>query len=382
MNMLVDYASESSDSETEIAATHSKPADVSSESGRESVHDNTAPLTEASMETATDVNPEEENYISAAMKELQSLAASVDDTSNIPKESNGDREITPDLESPDLAPEKAAEEDSSSDEDDNDKDDIDKEEENDKKTAQFTPAPPSLTPEQTLIFQQFMERIDAIPLTSVDQSEPPPYPKKLVPAPPLDPMQIELDWQRSQSVQSVYSRIHCLSLLESPAVDNEDIESRLIEFAIRILDWEQGGLNSVYFLGPERAYFESQSDKASDHDRRTRLSSEEPKESLPPPFGGVVGETLQNLYELEAIAAPPRWSLKWNPQEESYGFHHISTGTLSEKYPSEEERKRLDPDLIPTLDTKKRRSLSTTPEPVASIDITKKQKMSADTHAE
>ncbi|KAG0015280.1 hypothetical protein BGZ81_011773 [Podila clonocystis] len=359
MNMLVDYASDSSDSEVEIpikvSPVNSASVPPTQCSATSTSHSRSPPPSQPpTTSTTTDDAKTDEIFISAALKELQSFAASVDEST--PISDTEAKESIPELQT-------YVDNESSSGEEDEEEE---------------VPAPaPSflLTPEQQVIFKAFMDRIEAIPLTSADQSYPPAVPKR--PLSVQDREQLELDWQRHQSVPSIYSRIHRLSALESPTLNHEHLEARLIEFAIRILDWEQGGLNAVYFLGPARAVYvagREDGDGSESVDRDEKVQDKD--EEFPPPYGGVVGETLQHLYELELTAAPPYWKLVWNAEEEAYSFHHTATGTVSEEYPPQDVLDRLDPKLPKSpVSCKKRMSPSASPEPLSSIPEAKKQKV-------
>ncbi|KAF9378746.1 hypothetical protein CPC16_011144 [Podila verticillata] len=305
MNMLVDYASDSSDSEVEYPIK-TPPANLtpipSTQQSAKSTSQSTSPPPSEPVpttDTKTDDASTDETLISAALKELQSFAASVDE--NTP--------VLADAEAKDSIPELQANVDNEL---------SSEEEENEEEVP--VPTPSILTPEQQAIFKAFMDRIDTIPFTSTDQTHPPAVPKR--PLSPQDREQIEREWQRHQSVPSIYSRIHCLSALESPTLNHEELEARLIEFAIRILDWEQGGLNAVYFLGAERAMYARRELISEDINGGGEAQEEE---KFPPPYEGVVGETLQHLCGLEATAAPQYWKLAWNAEEETYSFHHIAT---------------------------------------------------------
>jgi len=195
-----------------------------------------------------------------------------------------------------------------------------------------SPPPVELTPEQQLVFDAFLRDIDAIPLTTQDQSRPPAsHPNSNDTANHgLD----ELEWQKTQSVQSIYSRMHQLSLLLSPTIDLKEIESRLIEFAIRILDWEQGGMKPEYFMGEARAQAVAQQEAAKRSLKNNGQSEQEDnededthqEEDLPlPPYTGVVGEMLEYMYKVEQSATPSGWKIVWEPKDNSYGFRHLAT---------------------------------------------------------
>ncbi|KAK3824552.1 MAG: hypothetical protein J3Q66DRAFT_325366 [Benniella sp.] len=215
-------------------------------------------------------------------------------------------------------------------------------------SGSFSPPPPvELTPEQQLVFDAFLRDIDAIPLTTQDQSRPPvarPNSNDTV-----DHGLDELEWQKTQPVQSIYSRMHQLSLLPSPTIDQKDIESRLIEFAIRILDWEQGGMKPEYFMGEARAQAVAQQEatKRSLNNGQSEQDDDEDEdthqdEDLPlPPYAGVVGEMLEYMYNVEQSAAPSGWKTVWEPKDNSYGFRHLVTATFSDTYPSTDVIDRL-----------------------------------------
>ncbi|KAF9999763.1 hypothetical protein BGZ65_004932, partial [Modicella reniformis] len=220
-----------------------------------------------------------------------------------------------------------------------------------------------LTPEQQLAFNTFLQDIDDIPLTAKDQSRPPHQSSpSLAQEPDLnhDPVSSsgvsssllssadssldELEWQKSQTVQSIYSRMHQLSLLTSPTVDLKDIENRLIEFAIRILDWEQGGMKPAYFMGEARALAETQRETAKktlessdadelDEEEKEKVEEEEEEDEdihqdqdlLLPPYAGIVGEMLEHMHTVEQSAAPAGWKIVWSPKDGAYRFRHVAT---------------------------------------------------------
>ncbi|KAI8599117.1 hypothetical protein EDD21DRAFT_355752 [Dissophora ornata] len=208
-------------------------------------------------------------------------------------------------------------------------------------------------------FLSFMKEIDAIPFPPQEQEQeqalppPPPPPPPLtsldvVPPPPPTPppmvpseiQQSEADYETlasriAQEVQMVHNRLYHLSLLPSTSIDQKDLERRLLEFAIRIADWQRGGLYEPYFLGMERAEVISTC-------QRTAGTAVEDMTELPP-FGGIVGPMVKHMYELEHMAAPPGWIAIWDQADEAYGFQHTSTGTYSPVYPSQELIHHLDP---------------------------------------
>ncbi|KAF8933939.1 hypothetical protein BGZ58_006047 [Dissophora ornata] len=190
-------------------------------------------------------------------------------------------------------------------------------------------------------FLSFMKEIDAIPFPPQEQEQeqalppPPPPPPPLtsldvVPPPPPTPppmvpseiQQSEADYETlasriAQEVQMVHNRLYHLSLLPSTSIDQKDLERRLLEFAIRIADWQRGGLYEPYFLGMERAEVISTC-------QRTAGTAVEDMTELPP-FGGIVGPMVKHMYELEHMAAPPGWIAIWDQADEAYGFQHTST---------------------------------------------------------
>ncbi|ORZ13800.1 hypothetical protein BCR41DRAFT_355012, partial [Lobosporangium transversale] len=225
-----------------------------------------------------------------------------------------------------------------------------------------------LTTEQQFIFDAFLREIDDIPLTDKDQSYPPGVtleplsldsssdPTIAADATHSSLREIELEeqWQRTQTVQSIYSRIYQLSLLSSLTIDQQSMENRLIEFAIRILDWEQGGMKPEYFVGEDRAKYMAQktandskmdvdSDDDEDEDHAEGVSKGKSTEiTNPPPYGGIVGEMLEYMYTIEKAAAPPKWKVVWNATENTYTYKHVATATYTKTYPSIELIHQLD----------------------------------------
>ncbi|KAG0250437.1 hypothetical protein BG011_008344 [Mortierella polycephala] len=208
-----------------------------------------------------------------------------------------------------------------------------------------------LSMEQQTIMDAFLKEIDALPLTSKDQSQPPPHSSSIYNSGTADhsdaknknldtdepPSVLDACWQQSQTVQSIYSRIHQLSLVSSPTLDPKVMESRLIEYAIRILDWEQGGLKSGYFLGEERAVAISKMHEESSRSKENAIEDDDESDDQDdeddsdvttvqlPAFGGVVGEMLEYMHEVEQSAAPPGWKIVWNAKDASYGFRHTAS---------------------------------------------------------
>ncbi|KAF8986170.1 hypothetical protein BGZ46_008514 [Entomortierella lignicola] len=197
----------------------------------------------------------------------------------------------------------------------------------------------------------FLKEIDSIPcpLEEQDQEQilPPPPPSPPIssadmppPPPPLlqDPMTLlsnsisDVNELTLKEIQMVYSRLYHLSLLPTP-IDQKDLERRLLEFATRIVDYEKGGLYESYFLGQGRADF-IESHKG--------VIGEAVSLELPS-FGGIVGSMIKHMYELEQIVAPLGWAAVWDAEDEAYGFQHLRTGTYSPVFPSQELIHYLDP---------------------------------------
>ncbi|KAG0353665.1 hypothetical protein BC939DRAFT_500020 [Gamsiella multidivaricata] len=400
MNSLVNYASDS-ESECEssgpsLIAISKQPSAPSSPvigSSTDQTHQQPAPSQQQdsspvntnkpgrdgdTVSTPLDRCNEGDEFVSAALKDLQSFAATVDPTSNSspatvstqlkPQEESQDtsessRPIAMDLDGGSMITEVIVGDSASTDL---------------PATILATPTV-VLTSEQQHIFDGFLAAIDAIPLTTKEQSRPPPRPSSPLTAQgctlPLLPSEgpghfagdsspSDSQWQQAQSVHSVYSRMHQLSLLSSPLINQKDIEKHLIEFAIRILDWEQGGMKPAYFLGEERAQALAQQDAIkknidgqdgsdSGMDVDTDLGGDEDDEEagnpvLMPPYGGVVGEMLEYMNRIEQSAIPKGWTLVWDAKEGSYGFRHIATATFSATCPSSELLTQLGPSISPT----------------------------------
>ncbi|KAF9969339.1 hypothetical protein BGZ73_008341 [Actinomortierella ambigua] len=208
--------------------------------------------------------------------------------------------------------------------------------------------------DQDRVFASFIDEINAVPTTTLVQTHPPPPPPTPPrldtddippPPPPLpsDALQVpSAEWIAAnlpgiETPQAVYSRLHSLSLLPGTAMDQKDTERRMIEFAIRIFDWEQGGLRPEYFLGEEYAR------QLAETATRMGESSLNATPSSLPPFGGVVGAMLKHIQELEVLAAPNGWQAIWDAEDEAYGFRHLRTDTFSSVYPSPELIQALDP---------------------------------------
>jgi len=184
-------------------------------------------------------------------------------------------------------------------------------------------------------FQSFLKEIDAIPCPSEDRDQPvlpppPPPPSEPFetgtspPPPPPPPPETSLTTHLGNiqettlhHVKSIHSRLHHISLLPSTSIDQKDLERRLLEFAIRIVDWEKGGLYEAYFLGKELA------DAVVAYQQQGGTMSSDSVEL--PSFGGVVGSMIKHLHHLEHMAAPLGWSPIWDADDEAYGFQHSRT---------------------------------------------------------
>ncbi|KAF9575558.1 hypothetical protein EC968_002494 [Mortierella alpina] len=207
-------------------------------------------------------------------------------------------------------------------------------------------------------FLSFLDEINSIPYTPHDQppppstTPPPPPPppsekqSSIPPPPPPPPPPLE-DSRESEailgdydveattrSIESLFNRLDHLALLPSTSMDPKDMKRRLLEFAIRIFDWKNGGLDDAYFLGKERAEAMA---------FRLQGPIAESDQDIFPPFGGVVGAMVKLLQELEQMVAPYGWSCVWDAEDEAYGFQHSRTGTYSSVYPSLELLHFLDP---------------------------------------
>jgi len=206
------------------------------------------------------------------------------------------------------------------------------------KEDEQTPGPTTMTPEQQQLFDSFVAQIDALPLTLKDQSRPPPSSN------PGSSLELDLHWQQEASVQSIYSRIHQLSLLSSPLIQcqSKELEKALVKFAIRILDWEKNGLKSSYFLGEQRSKAldrrkqltsqDDDGDSSMDEDMDNDEASNQDTNNKDnkgtgelPPYSGVVGSMLETMIRVEQEAAPTGWKVIWDPQEDAYRFFHLRT---------------------------------------------------------
>ncbi|OAQ34320.1 hypothetical protein K457DRAFT_14715 [Linnemannia elongata AG-77] len=323
---------------------------------------------------------DEDDFVSAALKDLQSFAASVDDSTTSPQQ-DADTAMTvtaPPIDDSSLstaitiAAVSGTQPSQDSDQPDSTAMDVDQ---TDIAVATATattvvtvPPQPStpfeLTTEQQIVFDTFLQEINAIPLLplpSTDQPRLPPRPPRAssstnslsLPSTSTTSLNDDDHWIQTQTPQTIYSRIHQLSTLpQTDRFNPKEVENRLIEFAIRLLDWEQGGLKPVYFLGDERATRELESHRR-EKEEEVEMSGEsdiddEEKEDLQagslPRYGGVVGEMIEFMHTVEKIAPPDdHWLIIWSLKELSYGFFHPATGTKSDEYPSTELRNRLNP---------------------------------------
>ncbi|KAK3842783.1 MAG: hypothetical protein J3R72DRAFT_126748 [Linnemannia gamsii] len=334
---------------------------------------------------------DDDDFVLAALKDLQSFAASIDTTH---QDQDDD---TPSVNEPEAASILTGTKVSSvsrgtqlpQDPDHTESTDMDIEQEPETATTiePLQPAastPIELTPEQQNIFDTFLQEIDAIPLTNLDQTYPPGYSPHQNSASnsksSIGMIYDDNQWVREQTPQTIYSQIHQLSTLprrdaeddnEGRAFNPKEVESRLIEFAIRMLDWEQGGLKQGYFLGEDRAKAviakkellerteeskvrqagsgssERGSDDGEDEDEgyedEKRRDDQFAGSGGLPPYGGVVGEMIDFMHAIEQIAPPNHWTIVWSVKDLSYMFRHTATGTESEEYPSTELQSRLDP---------------------------------------
>lgn len=201
--------------------------------------------------------------------------------------------------------------------------------------------------QEDLKFLSFLQEIDAIPNPDDEQQPPPPPP----PPPPLEspktidnippppppapssstttpppPSTSQTDPGTTtesihQSVQMIYNRLDHISLLPSASTISQDLERRLLEFAIRIVDWKKGGLEEAYFLGQDLADALAQ-EVASGVDGG---GTKEGVAATLPDFGGIVGSMIQYMFRLEQMATPNGWMAVWDAEDEAYGFQHVRT---------------------------------------------------------
>ncbi|KAK5808746.1 hypothetical protein F5H01DRAFT_382142 [Linnemannia elongata] len=219
--------------------------------------------------------------------------------------------------------------------------------------------------QEDLEFLSFLQEIDAIPNPDDDSQQPPPPPPPppplesptiidnippppppapstftTIPSPPSTSQTDPITTTESihQSVQMIYNRLYHISLLPSASTISQDLERRLLEFAIRVVDWKKGGLEEAYFLGEDLADALAQEAAAGVDGGGTK----EGVAATLPDFGGIVGSMIQYMFRLEQMATPNGWMAVWDTEDEAYGFQHVRTGLYSPVYPSM--------DLITTLD--------------------------------
>ncbi|KAG0290383.1 hypothetical protein BGZ96_006139 [Linnemannia gamsii] len=339
---------------------------------------------------------EDDDFVSAALKDLQSFAESIDDSTTATPGQGDDTPTTPITTPMEVSPSSTAipavpdaQPPQVSDQLDSTDMEVDQPETAAAASATTVPQPESpieLTTEQQIIFDTFLQEINAIPLlpspSSIDQQ--PPLPPRIssqshhdsastsastskTPAGATATTTTDDDeeWIQQQTPQTIYSRIHQLSTLPvTERFSPKEVENRLIEFAIRLLDWEQGGLKPVYFLGQERANKEQRlkgdkkkkTTKEKEEEEGSGDSSsdddEEEEETMLPGYGGVVGEMVEYMHSVEKIAPPDdHWSIVWSLKELSYSFLHPTTGTKSDEFPSTELRNRLNPPSLSSSTT-------------------------------
>ncbi|KAG0044559.1 hypothetical protein BGZ83_010234 [Gryganskiella cystojenkinii] len=225
-----------------------------------------------------------------------------------------------------------------------------------------------------LTFQSFLQEIEAIPIPEDDPPPPPPPPSppslsstesipEPPPPPPPPPPPLPADETLStmiaslsdpgKAVHSIYDRLQNLSLFPSPTIDQKDLERRLLEFEARIQDWENGGLDESYFLGTERTLAKQD---LLNHEQEGNLGKNDEQRILVPVFGGIMGAMEKRVLELEHTAAPFGWTAIWDQEEEAYGFEHLRTGTYSPVYPSSEQLLYLDPPAPPSTSSPYKRT--------------------------
>jgi len=225
--------------------------------------------------------------------------------------------------------------------------------------SQDSGAPATEVPEDQQ-FLSFLKEIEAIPIPETGtQPPPPPSPSTqtdnaLAPPPPPPPPTSDdpnstfaslLD--TGKAVHAIYNRLQNLSLLPSPAIDTKDLERRLLEFEVRIEDWENSGLETWYFLGADR----SQAIHLAEKQLHTTVVDQLDRTFMPA-FGGIVGAMEKRVQELELQAAPFGWRVIWDPEEEAYGFEHIRTVRIELLAPdlillrNEEGRMRCGPNVL------------------------------------
>ncbi|KAF9130068.1 hypothetical protein BGW39_003518 [Mortierella sp. 14UC] len=393
MNALVSYASDS-DSDSDSGEGHSTPPVLKSTALPTSLSATSAGTTPSTAHTPEDSPGEaqartpqeqektktsneaqeqqeqqgtgdEDDFVSAALKDLQSFAASIDST---PQNYDDEPTVTePTATSPStfindppsstpgtLPPQDLGHSEPTA-------MDIDQQQPSNttlEPEQPTTPAPIELSTDQQIIFDTFLQEIDAIPLTNLDQTYPPGY------SSPHDTTSNsdndDEHWIQAQTPQTLYSRIHQLSTLpQSEKFNPKEVENRLIEFAIRLLDWEQGGLRQAYFLGEKRAQAvlgqievveRRRARRREERERRDSRSGDESSDNdedededdegyedekqkddetrslgLLPAYGGVVGEMIEFMRATEQIALPDHWTVSWSVKDLSYMFRHAAT---------------------------------------------------------
>ncbi|KAF9129224.1 hypothetical protein BGW39_004380, partial [Mortierella sp. 14UC] len=325
MNALLNYGTDSeSDDDDTISHTHS--ASIQAQNKQDKDKDK-------------EEEQDEDDSIMAALQDLQDFAASVNE--------NQDENVT----------QKSSTRDASS----------------------SGSGEPMVQDDDELKFLSFLQEIDAIPNPDESQQQPPPPPPpppaefpliidNIPPPPPPPPSSAPTTIPPGfssassstsqalsgtgattesiqQSVQMIYNRLYYISLLPSASAAFQDLERRLLEFAIRIVDWKKGGMEEAYFLGQELvdALNKKAATSNATMDDHEAIGREEEKGELGlPQFGGIVGSMIQYMFRLEQMATPNGWMAVWDTEDEAYGFQHVRTGLYSPVYPS--------PDLITTLD--------------------------------
>ncbi|KAK3806925.1 MAG: hypothetical protein JOS17DRAFT_767031 [Linnemannia elongata] len=326
MNALVNYGTDSdSDDDSDISPTPT--------------HTTNQPAgTQAQSTASSNKDDDEDDPILAALKDLQDFAASVNENDSDPSSSN-----TAATSDAGVGSGETMEQD-----------------------------------QEELKFLSFLQEIDAIPNPDDDQQPPPPPPPpplespKIIddippppPAPssststPPPPSTTQTDPGTTtesilQSVQMIYNRLDHISLLPSASTISQDLERRLLEFAVRIVDWKKGGLEEAYFLGQDLANALAQEAAAGVDGGGTNQGMT----ATLPDFGGIVGSMIQYMFRLEQMATPNGWMAVWDAEDEAYGFQHVRTGLYSPVYPSADLIATLDPPA-PTTSTRGRISPTT-----------------------